>query len=135
MPKESFNEEDKKRAETIIRGILKEKETAEQFISGAIASSEQKNLALNKTIMGSIYDYDPRRPHQELEDLFRRALSEDSWLKEEIIEKLEETIQELKEVMIDSGKTPEEREQIADILERRRLMIDFLKLIKPKISK
>lgn len=135
MTMESFKDEDRRRAEAMVSSILKEKQTTEQIIAETITDIEQKNLPLEKIIREKIYEYDPRHPDQDLENLFKIALSENSWLKEELIEKLEETIAQLRDSMVNTEGVPEEKEQMGDALEKRREMVKFLKSIKPKISK
>ena len=78
---------------------------------------------------------DLRRPDQKSEDFLKEVLSENYWLKEELLGRLEEATQELKDSMINSEGMPEEKEQMSDTLEKRREMIKFLNSLKPKISK
>lgn len=134
MPMESKDEGSWK-AEALIRDILKEKQTAEQIIAEVETDVEQKNLPLEKIIRENINKYDLRHPDPALENLFKEALSENSWLKEDLIEKTEENIELLRNSMVNNEGAPEEKEQMADVLEKRRGVLKFLESIKPKISK
>ena len=112
-----INPEEKRKVDEIIRQSLKPEN---------IIMEEDTQDDLEKTISRYIAEYNPDNDNKEIDFILKEELAKNPELKRELMKKLEEDINDLKEILDSRPDTDPEAEKR---LENRKTVLEFLNSI------